>query len=576
MDRKIRRRPFPSYPGQNPFQGAEQNPFHPSQSPYQSSYKGAGQGTEQNPNTDRWSWGTGLGSGLGHGLGHGLRPGFGSMEWFERERGRAERRMEVLKKEIEDDPYGVLFGRRLAGQKPGLGMGQLWRDLFGDGADAGKSATSGSKATDQGVDRAERVKTEQVKTEQVKTEQNVGEHGPLNEALDREVLEFDPIAGRMVAKNANRGDFDPITGKMTPKGYLSPIERDLDFQQPEQEAKAPEPEAKNEPEEKPQEMNMAARNISQAQSDAQSTLKQMSTESETPTPSKAKLKIQDSTQQAEPILVPEDQELDLLRASDIRASYPKLSSEPQRAKPVDQGLRASEPQKDLGQELNSIEDRVSGLAEDAAVLKSQVRDVSEAQDAVFKSEQDVTTTAKQTVPGKTYCVLAYDPSTQQVTRADTTSSLSLSSETSHPKDILPRLNHPAKFLDHFAQMHKEGYEIVSGGGDILVFRFRDQVPLPREAEKAEVTESALADPQVLEHMAASMPKQAVADDVPAEKKTPKRGFRDALRRMAFAGTATAATCYAIGVVTEYFRTGGQDGRGIDGFTAFESERRAMR
>jgi hypothetical protein len=43
--------------------------------------------------------------------------------------------------------------------------------------------------------------------------------------------------------------------------------------------------------------------------------------------------------------------------------------------------------------------------------------------------------------------------------------------------------------------------------------------------------------------------------------------------MIFAGTATAASCYAIGVVTEYFRTGGIDGRGIDGFTEFESERR---
>lgn len=43
--------------------------------------------------------------------------------------------------------------------------------------------------------------------------------------------------------------------------------------------------------------------------------------------------------------------------------------------------------------------------------------------------------------------------------------------------------------------------------------------------------------------------------------------------MFIAGSATAATCYAIGVVIEYFRTGGQDGLGIDAFTAFESERR---
>lgn len=43
--------------------------------------------------------------------------------------------------------------------------------------------------------------------------------------------------------------------------------------------------------------------------------------------------------------------------------------------------------------------------------------------------------------------------------------------------------------------------------------------------------------------------------------------------MIFAGTATAGTCYAIGVVTEFFRTGGNYGRGADGFTVLESDRR---
>lgn len=45
------------------------------------------------------------------------------------------------------------------------------------------------------------------------------------------------------------------------------------------------------------------------------------------------------------------------------------------------------------------------------------------------------------------------------------------------------------------------------------------------------------------------------------------------RRVILTSTATAASCYAIGVVVEYFRTGGTDGYGIDGFTSFESERR---
>lgn len=43
--------------------------------------------------------------------------------------------------------------------------------------------------------------------------------------------------------------------------------------------------------------------------------------------------------------------------------------------------------------------------------------------------------------------------------------------------------------------------------------------------------------------------------------------------MIFAGVATAMTCYAIGAVTEFFRTGGKDGRGADAFTVFESDRR---
>lgn len=47
----------------------------------------------------------------------------------------------------------------------------------------------------------------------------------------------------------------------------------------------------------------------------------------------------------------------------------------------------------------------------------------------------------------------------------------------------------------------------------------------------------------------------------------------AIRRMLLTGTVVGASCYAIGVVTEYFRTGGKDGHGIDSFTVFESERR---
>nr|KMM68645.1 hypothetical protein CPAG_04970 [Coccidioides posadasii RMSCC 3488] len=46
-------------------------------------------------------------------------------------------------------------------------------------------------------------------------------------------------------------------------------------------------------------------------------------------------------------------------------------------------------------------------------------------------------------------------------------------------------------------------------------------------------------------------------------------FRRAIRRAVLAGVVAGGTCYAIGVVAEYFRTGGQDGLGPRGFTGLE-------
>lgn len=56
---------------------------------------------------------------------------------------------------------------------------------------------------------------------------------------------------------------------------------------------------------------------------------------------------------------------------------------------------------------------------------------------------------------------------------------------------------------------------------------------------------------------------------PPKEKGFVAGLRRTLRRVFLAGSFTAASCYAIGVVAEYFRTGGQDGLGPQGFTGLE-------
>ncbi|KAL1847602.1 hypothetical protein Plec18170_008499 [Paecilomyces lecythidis] len=208
----------------------------------------------------------------------------------------------------------------------------------------------------------------------------------------------------------------------------------------------------------------------------------------------------------------------------------------------------------------------------------------------------------------TYRVLAYDPFTHSVSSAETSSSLYSTNETLHPAEVLPRLNNPAKFLPHFAAMQAEGYEIVSGGGDILVFKkVREAEAVATASEDASVisgseertaelrhngkdsksssTSASSSSPRMVHRQETVFsggppnwspyppppPVEPTAED---RRKAKEESFlRKTSRRVLLTGTATAAICYAIGVVSEYFRTGGSDGRGPEGFTEFEAERR---
>lgn len=329
-----------------------------------------------------------------------------------------------------------------------------------------------------------------------------------------------------------------------------------------------------------------------------------------------KLKIQDSPQQSEPFLVPENEELDLLRASDIRVSYPPkeldIKSDAQ-SKKVDGALEEvnsdenpvtsidaravkseSEPQDALGSvderstEAASYTGAQSSLQEAEAPQSTQ----PQVQDRLPDSTKvlDQTSETRSPILSKfaspaTYRVLAYDPFTMQVTTADTDSSLAPSHEILCPSDVLRRLSNPAQFLPYFEEIRKEGYEIVSGAGDILVFKkFSDVEKKPSDKSSLETKEhedipadevlkelqeqAALKSPQLTQDSSTETPK---TETEPPRKQ--RSVFNNTIRRMLFTGTAAAATCYAFGVVTEYFRTGGSDGRGVDAFTVFESERR---
>lgn len=312
--------------------------------------------------------------------------------------------------------------------------------------------------------------------------------------------------------------------------------------------------------------------------------------------------IEDSPDYLEPVLKEKQEDLDILTANDIRAPY--------EGKHFEGGLETrKQARKHMEDSFDSYVDPASDI--DPQCLRQKYQETTEETGSPRKASSGASSddlsqpeasseqilgdqTASDNTSPDTYLVLAYDPSTRQIKEAETSSSLHSTDGALHPTKVLRRLHHPAKFLPYFAQMHHGGYEIVSGGGDILVFRKTREAGEYGSAESQDdlqrpnpyVRHEDLYEPAPPTEPASTIPpahNDTAPDDAPFEsdKDTPqstespkaRSRFGSALRRMFISGAATAATCYAIGVVVEFLRTGGEDGRGFDAFTEFESERR---
>ncbi|KAI9811284.1 MAG: hypothetical protein M1826_003260 [Phylliscum demangeonii] len=76
-----------------------------------------------------------------------------------------------------------------------------------------------------------------------------------------------------------------------------------------------------------------------------------------------------------------------------------------------------------------------------------------------------------------YKILVYNASKKKVTSAIATSTFAVNTlsgskaeEVLSPAEIFPRLRSPAKFLRHVGLLRDDGFEMVSGQGDVLVFK----------------------------------------------------------------------------------------------------------
>jgi hypothetical protein len=207
-----------------------------------------------------------------------------------------------------------------------------------------------------------------------------------------------------------------------------------------------------------------------------------------------------------------------------------------------------------------------------------------------------------------YKILAYDPIMQTIKMAETTSVTSDTSSALTPAEVLLRLSNPTKFFPHFQPLQSQGYEIASGSGDVLVFRkVREGTPIagiqsgaapaassvPHGRKVVNPIDGMQSVPQPTTGNFAS-PTGFVNHDLPSDhpfisgidvrreepvfsgrrtewqdgddvKEEPGRTSKKFGRGLLVGAAWVAACSYAVGVVAEFFKTGGTDGKGPVGF-----------
>lgn len=209
-----------------------------------------------------------------------------------------------------------------------------------------------------------------------------------------------------------------------------------------------------------------------------------------------------------------------------------------------------------------------------------------------------------------YRILAYDPVMQKVNMAETTSLVPDFTSALSPADALLRLSQPLKFFPFFATLEEEGFEIVSGSGDVLIFRQarppagtnagtkpEEAVPEPTERPvnpidmtgRVKIMSPASANfasptgyvnyDQLLENEPSNLPpppprvkynidlrREEPVFSGPKYRADPRQKQKKSLgKRLLVGGVWVAGISYGLGVVSEYFTTGGVDGMGPTGF-----------
>lgn len=235
----------------------------------------------------------------------------------------------------------------------------------------------------------------------------------------------------------------------------------------------------------------------------------------------------------------------------------------------------------LENQIQGLVDKAEALNADASVLMKELREAL-VHNTPFTTSSGIaceSTAAHENSDSAAqpmqYRILAYDPLKGQVKGASMTSASPISSPALQPADTLSQLKNATQFLSYLPRLEAEGYELHSAGPEMLVFQKR----IEEESEIFKSKEPSAATTGL--NKGNSQSNSTAHQETASTDRPPKRsskggdgawawGFaKRAARGVGLAGIATGGSCYAIGVVAEYFRTGGQDGLGPSGFTGLE-------
>jgi hypothetical protein len=510
-----------------------------------------------------------------------------------------------IMKKIEADPYEFLFGRSNEYLRLPKAWSPFCRSFLNIGGSRGEAKSkTGSSAGEKAAKNGVVTDHDNNHADILSSNSNVT--NSVTSAVHGQELQFDPVSGRMIPRSQTvdkettneKEDIDIPVKAFSSSENSSSEKHDLPSDKM---ADAPF-------------QSKSKKNIIYLEDASNNTHKSADEKASVVSTQKPEIDRQASNPIANPKIRQfsdfDDEDISQLSASDIRASFASRNENSNDSVESTHDVSTEKQQ----QQVNEAAKHVKGFSGNMHLLNQELTDLCARLEEY--SSADV-------VEPDLYRVLAYDPSTSEIVTAETTSSIHATGATLPPSEVMLSINNPAKFLPYFERMKNDGYEIVSGGGDILVFRkgpFGSEsdfisvqstpsrisnMPMGSQTEakantlsnaddlmqpiKAEPNPSSnsTATPRIVRRQETiytggppnwspyppSSPSYNLDEEVSSLKTKSESSVRKTIRRVFLTGFATAGVLYAVGVVCEYFRTGGQDGLGPEGFTAFEADRK---